>query len=165
MSKKKIDPTNVLNELKESSSFFRPPQATPASRLSAVHEGHTTQQKKIDAPKVQHPSTKTTTPLKETKSKREPSDTKSIAQSTDQFIDTSPILGKPKGFYITEKQNDDLDRAVSKLAEKAEGKTGLKIDRSTVLRLLLEYSHITDERTIESLYTHLVNRLVNRLNS
>ncbi len=84
-------------------------------------------------------------------------------QSTDKSIDKSMILGRPKAFYITEKQDKDLDNAVDKLAKKVEGKVSQKIDRSTVLRLLLEMANITTDETINKLSKQLVSRLISQL--
>jgi hypothetical protein len=77
--------------------------------------------------------------------------------------DHTNVLGKPKGFYITSKQDEDLDEAVKKLSKKLEGKTIIKIDRSIVLRLVLDEAHLSAEDTIERLSNQLINRLINQL--
>jgi hypothetical protein len=87
----------------------------------------------------------------------------SIAQATEPPFDSSPILGKPKGFYITEQQDEDLNTAVVKLTARLKGRGTHKVDRSTVVRLLLEVSDVTDDRSINRLANRLVNRLVNQL--
>jgi hypothetical protein len=87
----------------------------------------------------------------------------SIAQATEPPFDSSPILGKPKGFYITEQQDEDLNTAVVKLTARLKGRGTHKVDRSTVVRLLLEVSNVTDDRSINRLANRLVNRLVNQL--
>ncbi len=79
------------------------------------------------------------------------------------LFDHSPILSRPKGFYITEKQNRDLDKGVRKLAEKTKGKVVQKIDRSTLLRLILDEIDLSDDKTINRLYNRLIDRLVNQL--
>jgi hypothetical protein len=79
------------------------------------------------------------------------------------LFDHSPILSRPKGFYITEKQNRDLDKGVRKLAEKAKGKVVQKIDRSTLLRLILDDIDVLDDQTVNRLYNRLIDRLVNQL--
>ncbi len=78
-------------------------------------------------------------------------------------IDESPILGRPKAFYITKRQDEAIDRAVHKLSEKLEGVTNLKVDRSTVIRALLDTTDMAGEATIERLADNLVNQLVSRL--
>jgi hypothetical protein len=78
-------------------------------------------------------------------------------------LDHTNVLGKPKGFYITSKQDEDLDEAVKKLNKKLEGKTIIKIDRSIVLRLVLDEAHLSAEDTIERLSNQLINRLINQL--
>jgi len=87
----------------------------------------------------------------------------SIAQPAEPPFDSSPILGKPKGFYITEQQDEDLNTAVVKLTARLKGRGTHKVDRSTVVRLLLEVNDVTDDRSINRLANRLVNRLVNQL--
>ncbi len=79
------------------------------------------------------------------------------------LFDHSPVLSRPKGFYITEKQDKELDRGVRKLSEKTKGKVLQKIDRSTLLRLILDDIDLTDDQTVNRLYNRLINRLVNQL--
>jgi hypothetical protein len=98
-------------------------------------------------------------------------DTRPIDQSINppvnrlinQPIDTSHVIAKPKGFYITHKQDKELDEAVRKLSKKLEGKAMIKIDRSTILRLVLEEADLTAEATIKRLTNQLINRLINQL--
>lgn len=85
------------------------------------------------------------------------------AKNDQNLFDHSPILSRPKGFYITEKQNRDLDKGVRKLAEKSKGKVIQKIDRSTLLRLILDDIDLSDDQTINRLYNRLIDRLVNQL--
>jgi hypothetical protein len=56
-----------------------------------------------------------------------------------------------EGFYITGKQDEDLDEAVKRLSKKLEGKVMMKIDRSIVLRLVLDEANLSSEDTIERL--------------
>ncbi len=88
----------------------------------------------------------------------------SISSKTEQnLFDHSPVLSRPKGFYITEKQDKEIDRGVRKLSEKTKGKVLQKIDRSTLLRLILDEIDLADDQTINQLYNRLNNRLVNQL--
>jgi len=82
-----------------------------------------------------------------------------VNSSVDDFI----ALSKPKGFYITEKQDEELDVAVKLLTDKMKGKITAKIDRSTVLRLILDSAQITDEATITKLTGQLTNQLIKQL--
>lgn len=84
-------------------------------------------------------------------------------KNEQSLFDHSPILSRPKGFYITEKQNKDLDKGVRKLAEKTKGKVAQKIDRSTLLRLILDDIDLSDDQTVNRLYNRLIDRLVNQL--
>ena len=98
-----------------------------------------------------------------------------IDQSVDQSIDQSAsrqskrhahrsaILGKPKAFYITKKQDKDLDLLVQKLSQELEGKINQKIDRSTVVRLILDASDPMDAQAVKRLAKQLVDQLVSQL--
>jgi len=98
-----------------------------------------------------------------------------IDQSVDQSIDQSAsrqskrhanrsaILGKPKAFYITKKQDKDLDLLVQKLSQELEGKINQKIDRSTVVRLILDASDPMDAQSVKRLAKQLVDQLVSQL--
>jgi hypothetical protein len=81
----------------------------------------------------------------------------------NQPIDNTNVLGKPKGFYITGKQDEALDEVVKKLSKKLEGKAMIKIDRSIVLRLILDEANLLSDDTIERLSNQLINRLINQL--
>ena len=99
---------------------------------------------------------------------REPTDQstgRSTGLSTSRLFDHSVILGRPKAFYITEQQDKDLDVAVDKLTAKLQGRGNQKIDRSTVVRLLLEINGITTDQTVDRLANQLVSRLVSQLTS
>ena len=73
------------------------------------------------------------------------------------------MLGRPKSFYITAQQDKDLDLAVTKLTERLQGRGTQKIDRSTLIRLLLEVSDLTNEGTVDRLASQMVSRLVSQL--
>ncbi len=86
-----------------------------------------------------------------------------INQPINVPLDTSSVIAKPKGFYISYKQDEDLDEAVKKLSKKLEGKALVKIDRSTILRLVLEDANLASDDTIERLSKQLIHRLINQL--
>ena len=86
-----------------------------------------------------------------------------VNQSINQPIDTSQVLAKPKGFYISEKQDEDLDIAVKKLSDKMKGKLTAKIDRSTILRLIIDQANITNEDAISKLAGQLTSQLIRQL--
>jgi hypothetical protein len=93
-------------------------------------------------------------------------DNLSSTQSTIQPVsyDASQVLGRPKSFYITSKQNDDLDRLVEKLKKKLIGKIpDNQIDRSSVVRLIFEEINLLDGKTTDKLASRLVNRLITQL--
>lgn len=87
----------------------------------------------------------------------------SISPLTSLRVDKSVILGRPKSFYITDKQDKDLDVLVEKVGKRLEGKINQKIDRSTLIRLLLEISDLTSEETVSRLSIQLVSRLISQL--
>ncbi len=99
----------------------------------------------------------------------------SIDQPANQLVDQSTsrqskrpanrsaILGKPKAFYITKKQDKDLDLLVQKLSQELEGKINQTIDRSTVVRLILDANDPMDTQTVKRLAKQLVNQLVSQL--
>lgn len=100
-----------------------------------------------------------------------PSTNPSTSQSTDQLVhpptnqsfDLSSVVGRPKAFYITQKQDEDLDVAVGKLNKKIGERINQKIDRSTVVRLILEEASLTSEQTIAKLVKRLASRLISQL--
>lgn len=83
--------------------------------------------------------------------------------SHGQKYDSSPVLGRPKSFYITERQDEEIDILVGKLAQRLKGKINHKIDRSIVIRLLLETSEITGDKLVDRLSSQLVSRLRSQL--
>jgi hypothetical protein len=88
---------------------------------------------------------------------------RTVNQAMNQPIESSNVLGKPKGFYITRQQDEELDEAVKKVGNKLAGKAMIKIDRSIVLRLILDEANLSSEDTIERLSNQLINRLINQL--
>ena len=85
------------------------------------------------------------------------------SKSTARAFDMSLILPKPKAFYITEKQNEDLDVLVKKLAEKVKGKVAQKMDRSVATRLIFENVGLASDETAEQLANLLISRLTSQL--
>ena len=84
-----------------------------------------------------------------------------VDNSVDQVVDDSPILGRPVSFYITEKQNRDIDRLKVKLQDnhtikKLHKSRKIKLpDRSAVVRALLGNIKLSDESFIRSLVDKL----------
>jgi hypothetical protein len=158
-SKKKIDENAVLTELSES-RFFQPRESDDAEKMpQQSHENETvdnivdqsTDESVIRSPRRlvdEQANRQTDTPAK---------------QQTGQLFDHSAILGRPKSFYITKKQDKDLDILVQKLSQKLEGKISHKVDRSAVVRLILESNSITNDQTVDLLARRLVDKLVNQL--
>ena len=150
--KKKVNAHVIASELAEGSAFFR--QAREQDAAVATVEGPPDQSAVAPtAPAITQATSHTAS---------QPTD-----QSTDQRpvrrFDTSPILGRPKSFYITHQQDKDLDAAVTRLTERLQGRGNQKIDRSTVMRLLLEVSDVSNEATVDRLADQLVSRLVSQL--
>lgn len=92
-----------------------------------------------------------------------PTTSPSEDRPTRRPYDTSPVLGRPKAFYITRKQDEDLDVAVSKLEKTVGQKVSQKIDRSTLIRLIIEGADLTNDQTISQLASRLVSRLISQL--
>ena len=88
----------------------------------------------------------------------------SINQSIDQSIkNTTRVMDKPRGFYITEGLNHRIDEAVRYYQDKHNLK---KVDRSIVVTALLDNETNWTEETldllIDKVISHLTNRLTNR---
>ena len=100
-------------------------------------------------------------------------DTRFVDQSVDPLaseliahtFDTSSLLPRPKAFYITEKQDEELDVLVKRLSERLKGKVTQKIDRSVVTRLIFENVNLTGDETVAQLANLLVRRLTSQLTS
>ena len=102
------------------------------------------------------------------------SSTQSIEQSIDQSINrlTKPstsqlaaaknnkVMDKPRGFYITERLNRQIDEAVRYFQEKHNIK---KVDRSIVVTALLENEANWTEEALELLLDKVISQLTNRL--
>lgn len=160
--KKPVNADVIANELREGSAFFRQareqvdPEAsqesTPRSTVAPVGRpvGHSTSQSTY---RLTGQSTGQSTGQ----------EARPATPAEETAFDTSVILGRPKSFYITERQDRELDVTVSKLQEKLNGRGNQKVDRSTVMRLLLEVNNITDDSTVDRLASQLVRRLVSQL--
>lgn len=177
--KKQLNADGIINELTGNSAFFRQKKDTEEQKKVSVGEasdkptaqptGKPANQKterlpdkSDDQPTPQ--STNQTTDQPSSGSTRRPA-TQSIDRSTSRSVDDSAILGKPKAFYISEKQDKDLNRAVELLSNELNGKINQKIDRSTIVRLILERSEVTKKESIMQMADQLVSQLVNRLTS
>lgn len=88
-----------------------------------------------------------------------------VHQITSQSFDLSSVLPRPKAFYITETQDENLDVLVKKLAERVKGRTEQKIDRSVVTRLLFECNDLASDDTVDRLAKQLTRRLASQLTS
>lgn len=142
--KKKLDTNGIMNELKSGSRFFAPaPHSMPTHQTTPLSTEQSTDGS-IDQSIHQ-------------------SSAESADASSPRPVDRSAILGRPKAFYITAQQDADLDHAVQQLAALAEGKVGQKIDRSTLVRLLLEQADLKNPDTAHKLYNQLVSRLISQL--
>jgi hypothetical protein len=159
---KQLNEKNMLNELHGESAFFGP-AAVPvqAEKPKRIWTKKKQAQTSRDIGKVQSGQA-----LAEqaSQSTQQPVD-QSTDESTQEVFDMSPILPRPKSFYITEKQDEDLDILVKKLTKRLEGKIGQKIDRSMVTRLIFEDIGLTREETITRLAGQLTSRLVSQLTS
>jgi len=132
---------------------------------SAFFGGKSTPQ---DSPPLPVPKPVKKDPVKE----KEPAIEQPIVQSIDQSIDESinvkeidhsPVMGKPRGFYITEQQNQDLDMVVLEISKRLGGKLPFKVDRSVLIRLILESSNLTNIENINKLSTQLISRSISQL--
>jgi hypothetical protein len=141
---KKLNEDALKNELAGSAFFTRteptdsppPPEPKPAKPI-----GTKVEKKAVDQPTVQ-----------------------SIDQSIDRLsVDHSAVMGKPRGFYITEKQNQDLDFAVMEISKRLAGKLPFKVDRSVLIRLIIEMGDLTSKEKIDKLSTKLISRSISQL--
>jgi hypothetical protein len=78
-------------------------------------------------------------------------------------VDPKTIMGRPKAFYITVEQDKKLDALVSELSIRLAGRLNFKVDRSVVIRLILDTQSLTSEGTVERLSDKLVGQLVSQL--
>jgi hypothetical protein len=183
--KKKLDVTAISNELEGASVFFAakkdastPTPPAPSTTQSTVQSTNQSTHQPVDQltnkqiiqspeqPTDQVTNTLSNQPMSQTNDKpvnRQRS--QSPNPPIKQAIDTSMIIGKPKGFYISEKQDTALDEAVRNVSEILKGKVSNKIDRSTIIRLVLEEANLEAKETAEKLANRLVSRLINQLTS
>lgn len=166
MTKKPLNAAAIASELHEGSAYFR--QAREHDTGGTALADPAQQAESVEQPAVQAPSQSTSRPASRPKSRLEqPANGATGARTARSAgtpgFDTSPVLGRPKSFYITAQQDKDLDLAVTKLTERLEGRGTQKIDRSTLMRLLLEVSDLTNEGTVDRLATQMVSRLVSQL--
>lgn len=172
--KKQLNTTAVINELRGSSVFFRehriagPPSSTDTihPQIESPQPPQETNADKRDrhTPLSSRPSTNPSTNRSTDPPTDEPTG-ESTALSTDRTTNNAIILGRPKAFYITEQQDHDLDVAVEKLTARLKGRVNQKIDRSTLMRLLLDSSDLTSDQLIDRLTGHFVSRLIRQLTS
>ena len=161
--KKPVNADAIANELREGSAFFRQAREQVATEEPAAAGALTADEptpSMVDRPanrSAGRSASQSTDPSTTPPAKPTP------AAAAVPAFDTSAILGRPKSFYITERQDRELDIAVGKLQEKLNGRGNQKVDRSTVMRLLLEVNNITDDETVDRLAGHLVSRLVSQL--
>jgi hypothetical protein len=159
--KKKINAQAIADELRDGSVFFADARqrAEAEARPEELEENQPmTAPADVPASQPVGPSTQRSA----VRSTRQ-STTGETGQPSGPSFDTTMILGRPKAFYITEKQDKALDVAVDKLAARLNGRGNQKIDRSTVVRLLLEMSDVADDTTVDRMASHMVSRLVSQL--
>jgi hypothetical protein len=166
-SKKKIDEHAVLSELSES-RFFQPRESEDTENTPQQSHENELADSPVDRNVDQQADNQADNRVDEvvnqsvSRQARQPVSQSTGRQSGGSF-DRSDILGRPKSFYITKKQDRDLDALVQKLGQKLEGKINQKIDRSLAVRLILESNNITDDKTVSVLAGRLVDKLVNQL--
>ena len=160
-ARKKVNAAAIADELREGSVFFAEARRTADAPAPPPETTEEELPMPVPAPAaIASPAPPVPGPADESVGQ---SVNPSTSQSTGQSFDTSVILGRPKAFYITERQDRDLDTAVDKLAERLRARTGQKIDRSTLMRLLLEQSDLTADETADRLAGLYVRRLVSQL--
>jgi hypothetical protein len=113
---------------------------------------------------------KQVSPAQEQQNAPDKSTTQSIDPSIDRLTDrltsrlthpdTSKVMDKPRGFYITEQLNKHIDEAVRYYQEKHNLK---KVDRSIVVTALLENESHWTEEALDLLLDRVISQLTNRL--
>ena len=162
-SKKKVDENAVFTELSES-RFFHPRESEDTENTAQQSRKNEDADSTVDNEVDQQTDHTVDTPVDRPASRPvNQSTSRQDRRHPSEAFDKSGILGRPKSFYITKKQDKDLDILVQKLAHKLEGKINQKIDRSLVVRLILESTNITDDQTVGVLASRLVDKLVNQL--
>jgi hypothetical protein len=155
--KKKLNAQAIGDELREGSVFFSEARQRAELEPSAEEpEEHLPMTAPVDTPVSPPSSQATARPTRQSTARQ-------TVPPVEPSFDTTMILGRPKAFYITERQDKDLDAAVDKLTARLNGRGNQKIDRSTVIRLLLEMSDVADDGTVDRLASHMVSRLVSQL--
>ena len=149
--KKKLNEAGIVNELKGSSLYFQAKKNLEQDRQAEVKAQRSEKLNNVNEKSSERPTNQSTG--------------QSTTSSTNLLVDKSGILGRPKAFYISDKQDKDLDIAVDKLTRKVEGRVNQKIDRSTIIRLLLETNRITTDEMIDKLASQLIGRLISQLTS
>jgi hypothetical protein len=182
MAKKKIDENSVLSEL-SSSSFFSThgeDESDFSAQQSDISDNDKSVDNIVDSSIDESADLSTDEPTgrqndKQTHKETDVSDsqpnaslsnkvtTSTPSRKKKQQFDNSVILSRPKSFYITKKQDADIDVVVDKLSDVLEGKIAHKVDRSLVARLILESSDWTSDDAIDKLAKHLVDKLVSQL--
>ncbi len=150
-NKKKIDEKAILSELSHSSYFSQ--EKTKDEEKAAENKAQSVavdESIDLSVDSIIDPSV-------------DQSIDQSASRQSKRHANRSAILGKPKAFYITKKQDKDLDLLVQKLSQELEGKINQKIDRSTVVRLLLDASDPMDAQAVKRLAKQLVDQLVSQL--
>jgi hypothetical protein len=158
--KKKVNADAIASELSEGSAFFRQAREQDGATTAVAMPDNQPAAAPVSEPVTQLVTTSTGRLTGESTGQSTRQSTK--ARPARRF-DTSPILGRPKSFYITDQQDKELDTAVVRLTERLQGRGNQKIDRSTVMRLLLEVSDVSNDETVDRLADQLVNRLVSQL--
>ncbi len=120
---KKLDEKTIVNELHGESAFFRPSppllREIPSPHVTGKHKKKEATQQGVNNPAIR---LRDEAADKNASQPVDQSTARSVDQSTRELkrhpFDMSPVLSRPKSFYITEKQDEDLDILVKKLADK-----------------------------------------------
>jgi len=179
--KKQLNVASIANELKNGSRFFSPQvdddaaKESPEVKRPGIEVNDYAFEAESTAPSTEQSASQSTSQsangstAQSTIESTRQSATQSTSQSTEQsatnHYDESPILGRPKSFYISHQQDKDLDLAVAKLASGEFGPQTQKIDRSSLLRLILEEMNVTSEKTLQRLQQRHIDRQLCRLRS
>ncbi len=187
--KKHLNETSIANELKNGSRFFSQPveddipveqpknknanngdigipvEPEPTMRSAKRLASQSTSESTARLTNLSTSESTQQSTTQSTNRSTEESTTISTGETTTNRYDESPILGRPKSFYISHQQDKDLDLAVAKLASGQYGPQIQRIDRSSLLRLILEAMDITSEQTLQRLHQHHVDRQLYQLNS
>ena len=143
-------------------------QNDPFSKLGALDQK--LYQKPSDIEKKPTAKELPPTPKQQEAPAREPKEERPTHQSIDQSTErltnrlnhpnSTKVMDKPRGFYITEQVNKHIDEAVRYYQEKHNLK---KVDRSIVVTALLENESNWTEETLDLLLDRVISQLTNRL--